>query len=125
MAFWNRSQPAPPGIRADARRSAEIDDYVLGQVKAGGPGLSLAVVSGGNVVHSVGYGLADLNGTSPNTPDTIFILRVAESTTGLGSVCRGGKLRRRCREQASSVARPIRAADDHSTLLHIRHPRFL
>jgi CubicO group peptidase (beta-lactamase class C family) len=85
MAFWNRSQPAPPGIRADAKRSAEIDDYVLGQVKAGGPGLALAVVSWGNVVHSVGYGLADLNGTSPNTPETIFHLAsCGKQFTGLG-----------------------------------------
>jgi len=85
MAFWNRSQSPPPGIRADAQRSAEIDNYVLGQVRSGGPGLSLAVVSGGNVVHSVGYGLANLDAKSPNTPDTIFHLAsCGKQFTGLG-----------------------------------------
>ena len=85
MAFWNRPQPAPPGIRADATRSAQIDDYVMSQLKAAGPGLALAVVSAGTVVHSVGYGLADLRSKAPNTPDTIFHLASSgKQFTGLG-----------------------------------------
>jgi CubicO group peptidase (beta-lactamase class C family) len=85
MAFWNRTEPAPPGIRADVRRSAEIDNSVTSQVKAGDPGLALAVVSAGNVVHSVGYGLADLSTKSPNRPDTIFHLAsCGKQFTGLG-----------------------------------------
>src|SRR4029077_19670047 len=94
--FWNRAQPAPPGIRADARRSAEIDDYVLSQARADGPGLSLAVVSGDAVVHSVGYGLANLNAKSPNKPDTIFHLAsCGKQFTGLGimMLAEEGKLR--------------------------------
>src|SRR4029077_11904112 len=93
--FWNRAQPAPPGIRADARRSAEIDDYVLSQARADGPGLSLASVSGGSVFHSVGYGLANLNAKSPNTPDTIFHLAsCGKQFTGLGimTLAEEGKL---------------------------------
>jgi len=83
--FWNRTEPPPPGIRADARRSAEIDEYVASQVRSGGPGLALAVVSSGTVVHSVGYGLADLSTKAPNRPDTIFHLAsCGKQFTGLG-----------------------------------------
>ena len=83
--FWNRTEPPPPGIRADARRSAEIDDYVASQVRPRGPGLALAVVSSGTVVHSVGYGLADLSTKTPNRPDTIFHLAsCGKQFTGLG-----------------------------------------
>ena len=83
--FWNRTEPAPPGIRADARRSAEIDNSVTSQIRPGGPGLALAVVSAGTVVHSVGYGLADLSTKSPNRPDTIFHLAsCGKQFTGLG-----------------------------------------
>lgn len=96
MAFWNRTQEPPPGLRADPRRSAEIDEFVLGQVRAGDPGLALAVVSGGNVVHSVGYGLADLDRGSPIAPDTIFHLAsCGKQFTGLGimMLAEEGKLR--------------------------------
>src|SRR4051794_7861257 len=83
--FWNRPAQAPRGIRADARRSAEIDNYVASQIRPDGPGLALAVVSSGAVVHSVGYGLTDLSAQSPNGPDTIFHLAsCGKQFTGLG-----------------------------------------
>jgi CubicO group peptidase (beta-lactamase class C family) len=117
--FWNRSQPAPPGIRADPRRSSEIDNFVLGQVSPSGPGLALAVVSGGNVVHSVGYGLADLDRKSPITPDTIFHLAsCGKQFTALGimMLVEQGKLR-----LEDSVAKFFPSLARYSPQLTIRH----
>jgi CubicO group peptidase (beta-lactamase class C family) len=86
MALWTtRIQPTPRAIRADAGRSARIDDYVAGQIRADGPGLALAVVVAGAVVHEAGYGLADLRSGRPVAPDTIFHLAsCGKQFTGLG-----------------------------------------
>jgi len=117
--FWNRNRPAPPGLRADPRFSAEIDRFVLGQVSPRGPGLALAVVSGGNVVHSVGYGLADLSRKSPNTPDTIFHLAsCGKQFTGLGvmMLAEEGKLR-----IDDPVSKYLPALDRYGPRVTIRH----
>jgi D-alanyl-D-alanine carboxypeptidase len=80
----NRTPPAPGEIRADARRSAQIDAYVAGQIAADGPGLALAAVKSGTVVHAAGYGLAASSGDKV-TPDTIFHLAsCGKQFTGLG-----------------------------------------
>src|SRR6188474_3125682 len=41
--FWDRVAPPRQAIRLDAGRSAQIDDYVRGQVGTGGPGLAVAI----------------------------------------------------------------------------------
>lgn len=84
--FWNRPQAAPPpGIRTDQARSARLDDFLASQIEGGGPGLALAVTSGGAVVHAAGYGLADLRAKSPISQDTIFHLAsCGKQFTGLG-----------------------------------------
>jgi CubicO group peptidase (beta-lactamase class C family) len=73
--------------RSDAGRptpAARIDGYVAGKVGTDGPGLALAVVKAGEVVHAAGYGLADRRGL-PIAPDTIFHLAsCGKQFTGLG-----------------------------------------
>ena len=85
MAFFRRSSPAPAGVRADAERSAEIDDYVAGETEAEGPGLALAVVANGSVAHLVGYGMADVAEGVAVATDTIFHLAsCGKQLTALG-----------------------------------------
>ena len=73
--------PASEGIRADPQRSAQMDDHVLGQLNAGEPGVALAIVKDGAVVHAAGYGLADLRAQTPVTPGTIFISQAPASNS--------------------------------------------
>jgi CubicO group peptidase (beta-lactamase class C family) len=62
-----------------------LDDYVASQIESDGPGLAIAVVASGAVVHSAGYGLADVREDVPVTPDTIFHLAsCGKQFTGLG-----------------------------------------
>ncbi len=83
--FRSRTPPASKEIRVDAGRSREIDDRVASQIRAGAPGLALAVVKSGAVVHAAGYGLADLRRNVAVTPDTIFHLAsCGKQFTGLG-----------------------------------------
>lgn len=83
--FRNRTRSAPTAIRADEERSGQIDDYVVSQLPADGPGLALAVVKAEAVVHAAGYGLADIRTELPIAPDTIFHLAsCGKQFTGLG-----------------------------------------
>jgi len=84
MAFlWNRTPQT--AIRADAERSAQIDDYVSSRIQVDGPGLALAVVLSGTAVHAAGYGLADIRRGLPIEQDTIFHLAsCGKQFTGLG-----------------------------------------
>lgn len=93
--FWDRVAPASKAIRVDAGRSAQIDDYIAGQVRPGGPGLALAIVKSGAIVHAAGYGLADLRAHVAIAPDTIFHLASSgKQFTGLGilMLAEAGKL---------------------------------
>jgi CubicO group peptidase (beta-lactamase class C family) len=93
--FWRRPQAAPKEVRVDAEGSAQIDDYLAGQIEESGPGLALAVVESGDVVHAAGYGLADLRNGRPVAPDTIFHLAsCGKQFTGLGilMLAEAGKL---------------------------------
>jgi CubicO group peptidase (beta-lactamase class C family) len=73
------------GTRVDAARSAQIDKHVAGLIRGGEPGLAIAVVKSGAIVHAVGYGLADLRANVPIAPDTIFHLAsCGKQFTGLG-----------------------------------------
>ena len=85
MAFFRRSGSTAKAIRADAARSAEIDDYADSEIEADGPGFALAVVARGTVVHAAGYGLANLRRGLPIEADTIFHLAsCGKQFTGLG-----------------------------------------
>jgi CubicO group peptidase (beta-lactamase class C family) len=85
--FWDRIAPLPPkaAIRLDATRSAQIDDHIAGKVAPDEPGLALAIVKSGAIVHAAGYGLADLRSNAPIAADTIFHLASGgKQLTGLG-----------------------------------------
>jgi CubicO group peptidase (beta-lactamase class C family) len=83
--FWNRPRAAPREVRVDEECSAQIDDYLAGQIEESGPGLALAVVESGTIVHAAGYGLADIRNERPIAPDTIFHLAsCGKQFTGLG-----------------------------------------
>jgi CubicO group peptidase (beta-lactamase class C family) len=93
--FWNRPRAAAREVRVDEEGSAQIDDYLAGQIEESGPGLALAVVESGRVVHAAGYGLADLRNQRPIAPDTIFHLAsCGKQFTGFGIVmlAEAGKL---------------------------------
>jgi CubicO group peptidase (beta-lactamase class C family) len=71
-------------MRAETTPSARIDDYIADKVLPDGPGLALAVVKEGSVVHAAGYGLVKRRGP-PITPATIFHLAsCGKQFTGLG-----------------------------------------
>lgn len=72
--LWNRGRAAPTDIRRDAERSRGIDEFLAERVPADGPGLALAVVASGTVVHAAGYGLADIDSRRPIVPEAIFHL---------------------------------------------------
>jgi CubicO group peptidase (beta-lactamase class C family) len=85
MAFPKHTQSTPKAIRAHGRRLLQIDSYAAGQIEADGPGLALAVVAGGTVVHAAAYGLADARSGLPVERDTIFHLAsCGKQFTGLG-----------------------------------------
>lgn len=93
--FWKRPRAAPKEVRVDEEGSAQIDDYLAGQIEESGPGLALAVVESGSVVHAAGYGLADIREERPIAPDTIFHLAsCGKQFTGLGilMLAEAGKL---------------------------------
>jgi CubicO group peptidase (beta-lactamase class C family) len=80
--IWNRI--LPEAMRAETTPSARIDGYVASKIEPDGPGLALAVVKAGAVVHAAGYGLAEIRGR-PITPDAIFQLAsCGKQFTGLG-----------------------------------------
>ena len=80
--IWNRNPPK--ATHAETTPSVRIDGYLAGRIRADGPGLALAVVRDGAVVHAAGYGLADRRG-DPITPDVMFHLAsCGKQFTGLG-----------------------------------------
>jgi CubicO group peptidase (beta-lactamase class C family) len=92
MALWN---PIPPkAMRAGTTPSARIDNDIASQIRPDGPGLALAVVKAGVVVHAAGYGLAKMGGR-PITPDTIFHLASCGkqfTALGIAMLAEQGKL---------------------------------
>ncbi len=93
--FWDRIAPIPGTNRRDAGPAAEVDDYVRSQIRDGDPGLAIAVVKAGAVVHAAGYGLADLRAGRPIAPETIFHLAsCGKQFTSLGilMLAESGKL---------------------------------
>jgi CubicO group peptidase (beta-lactamase class C family) len=93
--FWDRIAPVSNSGRGDGTPSARINDHVAGLVRAGEPGLAIAVVKSGEIVHAAGYGLADLRANVTIAPDTIFHLAsCGKQFTGVGilMLAEAGKL---------------------------------
>lgn len=60
---------------ASLAQADEIDDYVRAQIKARNiPGISIAVVRDGKLVKAQGYGMANLELSSPATENTVYQL---------------------------------------------------
>jgi D-alanyl-D-alanine carboxypeptidase len=78
-AFGQSTPTTPPRAQSavDARAQADkVDEYIEAEMlKQHIPGLSLAVVQGGKVVKSKGYGLANIELNVPATPGTVYQLQ--------------------------------------------------
>ena len=81
---WSWNRILSRAMHAEPTSSAQIDGYIANRIRPDGPGLALAVVKGGVVVHAAGYGLANIGGRLI-APDTIFHLAsCGKQFTGLG-----------------------------------------
>jgi hypothetical protein len=52
--------------------NSQIDDIVRAKCDPQGPGVAVAVVKDGTVIHRQGYGFANLEWQCPITPKTVF-----------------------------------------------------
>lgn len=74
-----------PLSTAMARRSDAVDKMMSRFIKGDGPGAVVMVIRKGNMVHSEGYGLANLADGTKMTPSHLFhIASVGKSFTALG-----------------------------------------
>jgi N-acyl-D-aspartate/D-glutamate deacylase len=74
-----REEPAPPVDPGDA-----VDNLFAHFADGASPGVAVAVIRDGEIVHRAGYGLADLATGTPITPDTTFRLAsVSKQLTGM------------------------------------------
>jgi CubicO group peptidase (beta-lactamase class C family) len=64
---------AQPGAPATVRQT-EMEDFVQAHGASGKFMGAVLVARGGEVLHSAGYGMANLEHASPNTPETVFRL---------------------------------------------------
>ena len=67
----------------------EVDDYVRAEMKKQDiPGLSLAVVKSGVIEKTAGYGIANLEWSTPVNPETVFqIQSVTKTFTATSQNC--------------------------------------
>ena len=84
--FWNNQRHSnATTIRADAAKSAQIDAAVNTQTGPGKPGMAVAVVKNGRIVHLAGYGHANPAKGIPATSETMFhIASCSKQFTALG-----------------------------------------
>jgi CubicO group peptidase (beta-lactamase class C family) len=74
------------GCRCDAAaaQSETVDAWVKANLVPVAPGIAVAVLRKGEVLHRAGYGLADVEAKTPVTPETVFdIASVAKQMTGM------------------------------------------
>jgi CubicO group peptidase (beta-lactamase class C family) len=81
------TQPDLAGVAAQpltGERRAAFEAYVADVMhRLGVPGASVAVVQGGRVVYAQGFGVKELGGTAPVTPDTLMMIgSITKSMTG-------------------------------------------
>ncbi|HEU0027637.1 MAG TPA: serine hydrolase domain-containing protein [Ktedonobacterales bacterium] len=55
-----------------APRLESLDHIIQERIPPDGPGAAVAVIQGGQVIHSAGYGMASLEWSQPVGPDTVF-----------------------------------------------------
>src|SRR5688572_30017367 len=68
-------------LSARTSNADEVDDYVQAEMKKQRiPGLSLAVAKNGVLEKTAGYGLANLEWSTPARPDTIFQIQSVTKT---------------------------------------------
>lgn len=80
----NVRRSTPREIRADPAKSAAIDKLVSGPVSPKAPGLAIAVVKAGIIVHLAGRGVTRVGGP-PITSETMFhMASTGKQFTGLG-----------------------------------------
>jgi CubicO group peptidase (beta-lactamase class C family) len=72
--FWQSLVSDQAANRLGAGTATSLDNHIRSQIREGDPGLAIAVVKGGVVVHRAGYGMADLRAGRPIKPETIFHL---------------------------------------------------
>ena len=86
----------PASSRADGPSIEGLDAFVEGVLAEWKvPGMAVAVVKGGEVIHIRGYGFRDLEARKPVTPKTLFAIgSISKSfaATGLGILVDQGKL---------------------------------
>ncbi|MGA7326044.1 MAG: serine hydrolase domain-containing protein [Rhodomicrobium sp.] len=92
MALSKRTWPTPKANGALAERSPLSDDYIASKIEPDGPGLALAIVAGGTIVHAAAYGLVNVRNGLPIEQDTIFHLAsCGKQFTGLGILMLAGE----------------------------------
>ena len=79
-----------------AAQADKVDEFIAAEMKRQNvPGLSLAVIKDGKIVKAQGYGLADIKGKVPATPQTIYrIASVSKQfiASGIMLLAQDGKL---------------------------------
>ena len=62
-----------PAAAQDAALSAKVDDYIKREMQENKiPGVSVAVIRDGKIIHAKGYGLANVEHNVSVTPETVF-----------------------------------------------------
>ncbi len=92
-----QSQPAAPTPRTETRSADDlVDDYVKVQMQRRHiAGLSLAVVKNGKILKAKGYGLANVETSTPATAETVYkIASISKQflATGIMLLVQDGKL---------------------------------
>jgi CubicO group peptidase (beta-lactamase class C family) len=109
-------------MRAHAVRLTQIDDCVADQIEADEPGLAVAVVASGAIVHAAAYGLADLRSATPVEPGTIFHLAsCGKQFTGLGILMLAQERRLRLDDPVGSYIPPLGGFGPQVTIRALLH----
>ncbi|MFX0092732.1 MAG: serine hydrolase domain-containing protein [Candidatus Hodarchaeota archaeon] len=71
-------------LQTDVNLSQKIDELIFELISSCSPGCVVTVIQNGTVVHSKGYGLANLSYSIPNSADTAFyIASIAKQFTAM------------------------------------------
>jgi CubicO group peptidase (beta-lactamase class C family) len=70
-AIYDATRRGAMPVKAGSRIAA-LDQIIQEQIQVNGPGVAVAVIHQGEVIHSVGYGMANLEWSQRIHPDTVF-----------------------------------------------------
>jgi len=105
---------------AIAAQPDPVDDFIHAQMQQQNiPGLSLAVLQDGEIIKIAGYGLADIEGRVPATPETVYkIASVSKQfiATGIMLLVQEGRL-----GLDDAVSRYLQGTPDTWSAITIRH----